>query len=214
MQNETMGHRLEAKGVSFRYQKNSPWILKGVDLKVGPGERVALVGPSGSGKSTLCRILAGYEAPMQGEVLWDGKPLGKAGYCPVQMVGQHPERAVDPRWKMEKTLKECWEPEEGLLKRMGIEEAWMGRWPIELSGGELQRFCILRALGPETKFLVCDEISAMLDVVTQAQVWEVILDEAKRRGMGLVAVTHNMALAKRVCTRIVGLPQINNIEIG
>lgn len=212
MQNKGIGQVLEAKDVSFRYQKNSPWVLKGVNLTVGPGERVALVGPSGSGKSTLSRILAGYEKPCQGEVLWGGKPFEGSGYCPVQMVGQHPEQAVNPRWKMGKILTECWEPDEGLLQRMGIEQAWMGRWPIELSGGELQRFCILRVLGPGTKFLVCDEISAMLDAVTQAQVWQVILEEAGRRGMGIVAVTHNMALAKRVCSRIVELPKINGIQ--
>ncbi|MCI9136244.1 MAG: ATP-binding cassette domain-containing protein [Lachnospiraceae bacterium] len=200
---------LEAKNISFRYQKNLPWILNNVNLEIKEGERVALVGPSGYGKSTLARILAGYEAPKTGEVLWQGKPLPRTGYCPVQMIGQHPERAVNPRWKMEKILRECWNPQEDLLKRMGIEKAWMKRWPIELSGGELQRFCIARVLGPETEFLICDEISTMLDVITQAQIWQVILEETKRRSMGMIAITHNMALAERICTRIVELPQID-----
>lgn len=200
---------LEAKNISFRYQKNLPWILNNVNLEIKEGERVALVGPSGYGKSTLARILAGYEAPKTGEVLWQGKPLPRAGYCPVQMIGQHPERAVNPRWKMEKILRECWNPQEDLLKRMGIEKAWMKRWPIELSGGELQRFCIARVLGPKTEFLICDEISTMLDVITQAQIWQVILEETKRRSMGMIVITHNMALAERICTRIVELPQID-----
>lgn len=85
----------------------------------------------------------------------------------------------------------------------------MKRWPIELSGGELQRFCIARVLGPKTKFLVCDEITTMLDVITQAQIWQVILQETKRRGMGLLVITHNLALADKVCNRVVGLPEIN-----
>lgn len=200
---------LEAKNISFRYQKNLPWILNNVNLEIKEGERAALVGPSGYGKSTLARILAGYEAPKRGEVLWQGKPLPRTGYCPVQMIGQHPERAVNPRWRMEKILRECWNPQEDLLKRMGIEKAWMKRWPIELSGGELQRFCIARVLGPGTEFLICDEISTMLDVITQAQIWQVILEETKRRGMGMIVITHNMALAERICTRIVELPQID-----
>ncbi len=209
MQEEIAGGRLEARNIQFRYQKGSPWILKGVSIKIEAGERVALVGPSGYGKSTLARILAGYEMPLQGEVLWNGQPLPRAGYCPVQMVSQHPERAVNPRWKMEKTLRECWEPDGAFLQKMGIEEAWMKRWPIELSGGELQRFCIARVLGPKTKFLVCDEITTMLDVITQAQIWQVILQETKRRGMGLLVITHNLALADKVCNKVVGLPEIN-----
>ena len=180
-----------------------------MNLCLEAGERAALVGPSGCGKSTLASILAGYERPESGEVLWEGKPLQKTGYCPVQMIGQHPEQAVNPRWKMEKILRECWNPEEELLRRMGIEKSWMTRWPIELSGGELQRFCIARILGPETKFLICDEISAMLDVITQAQIWRILLEEAERRKMGMLVITHNRALAERVCSRIVLLEEIN-----
>lgn len=199
---------MEARGVCFRYGKGAPWVLKDVSIKIGAGERVALIGPSGYGKTTLARILAGYETPVQGEVLWEGWPLPKTGYCPVQMVSQHPERAVNPRWKMEKTLRECWEPDVPFLQKMGIEQAWMKRWPIELSGGELQRFCIARMLGSQTKFLVCDEITAMLDVITQAQIWQVILEEAKSRGMGLLVITHNLALAGKVCDRVVELPKL------
>lgn len=202
---------LEAREVSFRYRKDTPWVLKDVNLKVEAGECVALVGPSGSGKSTLAKILAGYEAPSQGEALWKGKILKKKGYCPIQLIGQHPEKAVNPRWKMEKILRESWEPTEELLQKMGIEQSWMTRWPIELSGGELQRFCIARVLGPQTKFLICDEISTMLDVITQAQIWQVILEETKKRNMGMLVITHNLALAKRVCSRITKLSEINHL---
>ena len=66
-------------------------------------------------------------------------------------------------------------------------------------------------LGPETKFLVCDEISTMLDAVTQAQIWRFILEVADKRNMGIIVVTHNTALAEKVCDRIVYLPELNNI---
>lgn len=204
--------QLRAENISFRYNNKSPWILKNVDLTLDAGERVALTGPSGYGKSTLSKILAGYLEPTEGQVLLDGKPLPTRGYSPVQLIYQHPEQAVNPRWKMERTLKECWEPDEQLLRAMGIESEWLKRWSSELSGGELQRFCIARVLGPQTRFLVCDEITTMLDVITQAQIWELLLERASERDLGMAVVTHNMALAEKVCSRIVSLPDINALR--
>lgn len=203
--------QLEAKNVSFRYGPDSKWVLKDVSLTVKSGERVALVGPSGYGKSTLSKILAGYEKPTKGEVIWDGKPLPTRGYCSVQMIYQHPEKAVNPRWKMKKTLCEGWTPDEQTLRDMGIEKEWLKRWPSELSGGELQRFCIARVLGPQTKFLICDEISTMLDVITQAQIWQKVLNVVEQNGLGMIVVTHNMALAKQVCNKIIELPELNHL---
>ncbi len=205
-----MPMQLEANNISFRYADRSRWILKDVDLTVQTGERLALVGPSGYGKSTLAKLLAGYEQPSSGTVLLDGKPLPQKGYSPVQMIYQHPELAVNPRWKMSKILNECWTPDDKVLKTMGIEPAWMSRWPTELSGGELQRFCIARVLGPGTKFLICDEITTMLDVITQAQIWQLVLSVASANNLGMVVVTHNIALAQKVCDRIVELPELNN----
>ena len=204
--------QLRAENISFRYNNKSPWILKNVDLTIETGERVALTGPSGYGKSTLSKILAGYIKPTEGQVLLDGKPLPTRGYSPVQLIYQHPEQAVNPRWKMERTLKECWEPDEELLRARGIESEWLKRWSSELSGGELQRFCIARVLGPQTRFLVCDEITTMLDVITQAQIWELLLERASERDLGMAVVTHNMALAEKVCSRIVSLPDINGLR--
>ena len=92
-------------------------------------DRIALVGPSGYGKSTLSKILSGYLKPTEGKVLLNGELLPEKGYCPVQMVYQHPEQAVNPRWKMDKTLNECWKPDQNLLDSMGIEKEWLKRWP-------------------------------------------------------------------------------------
>ena len=79
---------------------------------------------------------------------------------------------------------------------------FMDRYPAELSGGELQRFCIARALGRATRYLLCDEITAMLDLVTQAQIWEFLLDVASRRDLGLLIVSHQSLLLEKLCTRI------------
>ena len=197
--------RLEAKNVSFRYDRQQPWVLENTSLCVESGERLALFAPSGYGKSTLAMLLAGYLAPTQGEILLDGKPLPKKGVCPVQLIYQHPEKAINPRWRLKKVLEESGEMREDVLDAFGIERAWLERFPRELSGGELQRFCVARALMSGAEFLICDEISTMLDVITQAQIWNVVLEEAKRRNMGIIAVTHNKHLANRIADRVYDL---------
>lgn len=196
--------KLEARGMTFYYPgKRKRPVLQGVSLSIAPGERVGLQAPSGSGKTTLCRLLAGYEKPQRGEILLDGRPLQDyRGVCPVQMVWQHPETVVDPLLRLGDTLSEAGAVEERLAQALHIEQAWRNRYPAELSGGELQRFCIARALRPETRFLLCDEISAMLDLVTQAQIWRFLLEEAARRQLGLLVVSHDSALLQQVCTRV------------
>lgn len=199
---------LEAQDIGFRYNKG-PWILRGVDMHIAQGEIVGLVGPSGCGKSTFGRILAGYEWPLEGHVTLGGKPLPTAGYQPVQLVFQHPEKAVNSRWRLGDTLKEGWVPEASLLEALGIEQEWFKRWPNELSGGELQRFCIARALGPKTRFLIADEMTTMLDAITQAQIWHVVLEIAKKQNMGILVVSHEWNLIKRLCSRIIELSIVN-----
>lgn len=196
---------LEVKGVSFRYNERSPWILRDVGFRVEEGERVGIVVPSGFGKSTLLRIMAGYLQPDEGEVLLDGAPLPRRGLCPVQLVYQHPEKAINPRWKMRKVLEKSGMFRPEVMDALGIERDWLDRYPRELSGGELQRFCVARSLFEGTRFLLADEMSTMLDVITQAQIWQLMLREVEERGIGLVAVTHNRALAQRVCTRLIDL---------
>ena len=197
--------RLEAKNVSFRYRELSPWILREISLSVEKGERVGLVGPSGYGKSTLLRLMGGYLKPASGEILLDGKPLPQKGVCPVQLIYQHPEKAINPRWKMKKVLEESGMFRREIMEALGIEEEWLSRYPRELSGGELQRFCVARSLFEGTQFLLADEMSTMLDVITQAQIWNLVLKEVEQRQLGLLMVTHNRALADRVCQRVVEL---------
>ena len=197
--------QLKLEHIDFRYTDKSPWILKDVSLTIEAGERVGIVGPSGYGKSTLSKIIAGYMNPTSGSVMIDEKPLPKKGMCPVQMIYQHPEYAVNPRWKMKKILNECWTPGEEVLARMGIEKDWLNRWPSELSGGELQRFCIARALAANPRYLLADEITAMFDAVTQSQIWQALLHEAKERELGMVIVSHSESLLKRICTRRIDL---------
>ena len=94
---------------------------------------------------------------------------------------------------------------EEVMEALGIEKEWLGRYPRELSGGELQRFCVARSLFQGTHFLLADEMSTMLDVITQAQIWNLMVKEVQERNIGLLMVTHNKALAKKVCTRCIDL---------
>lgn len=199
---------LEARDVTFYYRgrRHTP-VLENFSISVSSGERVGLKAPSGRGKTTLCRLLAGYEKPAKGQVLLDGRPVREyRGVCPVQMVWQHPETVVDPLLTLGKTLNEAGAVEQHLLDALHIEPGWLTRYPSELSGGELQRFCLARALNPEVRFLLCDEISAMLDLVTQAQIWKFLLEEAQRRGLGMLVVSHDEALLEKVCTRMETMP--------
>ena len=199
---------LEARDVTFYYpgRRKTP-ILEKFSMTVEDGERVGLKAPRGRGKTTLCRLLAGYEKPAKGQVLLDGRPVREyRGVCPVQMVWQHPETVVDPLLTLGKTLNEAGAVEQHLLDALHIEPGWLTRYPSELSGGELQRFCLARALNPEVRFLLCDEISAMLDLVTQAQIWKFLLEEAQRRGLGMLVVSHDEALLEKVCTRVETMP--------
>lgn len=198
---------LEAKNVCFRYEKRQAWILEDYTLRVEKGETLVLSAPSGYGKTTLAMLLAGFLEPVRGEIVLDGRPLPKKGFCPVQLICQHPEMAINPRWRLRQVLEESGSLQEDILSSFGIEPAWLERFPRELSGGELQRFCVARALLSGADYLICDEISTMLDAITQAQIWNIIQKEAEKRQMGIIAITHDMHLARRIATRIVDLQE-------
>ena len=193
---------LDVKNLSYRYGMNAP-VLQNISLHIADGERLALLGSSGRGKSTLALLLAGYLPLQEGSIALDGAALPKGGYNPIQLIYQHPEKAMDPRWKVKDSLREAWDVPDDLLTAIGAEPDWLTRWPNELSGGQLQRLSILRALSPKTRVLIADEITASLDPITQAQIWSVILQEVERHDMILIAITHNEALARRICTRLV-----------
>ena len=122
--------RLEAKDLSFRYHKGNRQILNHVSVSLDSSDRLGLAAPSGFGKTTFCKILAGYEQPDEGQVLLDGKPLSEyKGYCPVQLIWQHPQEAVNPRRKMKTVLEEGGVLDERLIHGLGIEKEWMERYP-------------------------------------------------------------------------------------
>lgn len=193
------------EGIRYRYSQQAPWVLDNVSLQVAPGEIVGISGPSGQGKTTLAKILAGYLTPHGGQVTLAGQALPQRGYCPVQLIFQHPELAMNPRWRLRRILAESEMPPADLLAALSIETGWLDRWPHELSGGELQRVAVARALAAPTRYLIADEMTAMLDANTQAQIWQVVLDQARQRNLGLLVISHDAPLVTRLCDRTIDL---------
>lgn len=195
---------LKAENINFKY-RGEKYILNDINLSVKNDEVVGIVAPSGFGKTTFAKILAGYIKPHKGRVTLEGCDKKKNNFNPVQLIFQHPEKSVNPKWKMKKILTEAYEPSDEMIESMGIKKEWLNRWPSELSGGELQRFCVLRALSPETKFLIADEMTTMLDAITQAQIWHVVIDYCKKNKIGLIVISHDKDLVNIICDRVINL---------
>jgi len=208
-----MVHKMELKAtnISFKYPSANKYLLKDVNLELDNNKIIGLIGDSGSGKSTLCKILSGYVTGFEGSVSFDGQPLPKKGFKPIQLIYQHPEKVMNPKWKMEQVLKESWDVPDEFLKEFGIQKSWLTRFPQELSGGELQRFSVLRSLNPKTKFLIADEMTTMLDAITQVQILDSVLKVVKERKMGFLLVSHDMDLVDTICDDKIYLKDINNI---
>lgn len=198
---------LIAENVSFSYKKNN-WLFQNVNFELKRGEIVGISGYSGCGKSTFAKILANYLPPVSGRVLIDSQPFKKGSYQSVQMIYQHPEKALNPKWHMYRSLTESYTPETQILNRLGIKEDWYNRFPIEISGGEMQRFCIVRALAPDTKYLIADEMTTMLDSVTQAKIWKELILISRERNIGLMIISHETELLAKLCGRIVSVQEM------
>jgi len=201
---------LKANNISFSYSKKKQ-ILKDISLSLNSNQIIGLMGDSGTGKSTLCKIMSRYLFNYSGEVTLDGEKIQGKNFNPVQLIFQHPEKTMNPKWKMEKVLNESWIPSQELKDTFGLKDTWLKRWPNELSGGELQRFSILRALNPKTKFIIADEISTMLDAVTQVQIWEALISHCKSNNIGILAVSHDKELLDVICDDILKFDEINNL---
>ena len=202
---------LIGKNISYKYPSSNKYILKDVNITLNNNKITGLIGESGKGKSTLCKILSNYIPKYEGEVIIDNQKLPKKGFCPVQLIFQHPEKVMNPKWKMKDILNESWDASNELLSEFGIQKSWMERYPHELSGGELQRFSILRCLNPKTKFLIADEMTTMLDAITQVQILDSVIKIIKKRKIGLLIVSHDMNLIETICDDKIYLKDINNV---
>ncbi|WP_350276376.1 ATP-binding cassette domain-containing protein [Kribbella sp. HUAS MG21] len=190
---------LTAKDLWYRYSARGPWIVEGFSIELAPGEIIGLAGPSGSGKSTIGRLLAGLLTAGRGRIDTDPRV---GGPHPVQLVLQHPERAMNPHWKVRDILAEAGA---GDTPPELVSPAWRDRFPHEISGGELQRVNLARALLSNPRYLIADEITASVDALTQARIWSHLVDRARADDIGVLAISHDRELLAAVADRIVEL---------
>ena len=205
---------LEAVDITYSYSACTEPVLANIQIKIKPGEIVGICGQSGGGKTTLAKILSGYLAPGAGRVVVDGADLPGSGRLPVQLLNQHPELSVNPRWRVARVLAEEVMPERELLTALQINMDWLDRYPHELSGGEIQRVTVARALGPETRYIIADEITTMLDAITQVQIWQVLLEAARNRNIGILTISHDRQLLNRVCDTVLRLGTKGGLQLA
>lgn len=208
-------------------------VLFDINLEVRAGESLAILGRSGSGKSTLMRQLLGIETPSAGQVLFEGRDLatldrsGWQHFCrSVQMVFQDSIGAVSSRQRIGRIIAEplrhlsvltAAEREhrvEQLLTAVGLKPSDALKRPGQMSGGQLQRVCIARALATQPRLLVLDEAVSNLDLTLQGQIIELIAHLRAASGMAVVFITHDLRLVRLLCERVIVLHHGRIVEEG
>jgi peptide/nickel transport system ATP-binding protein len=212
---------LSAEGVSAGYGAGvrSRNVLHDVSVAVSRGHTMGIVGESGSGKSTLARVLVGQLAPARGVVRLDGTDVHRlsrkerfAARRRIQLVPQDPYSSLDPRMSVERTLAEAIDPRgrlrvgrhrdhiAELLESVALDASAARRLPHEFSGGQRQRIVIARALAVEPQVIIADEVTSSLDTSVQAEILELLLALQKRLDLTYVLITHDLAVARYMCT--------------
>ncbi|WP_030765288.1 ABC transporter ATP-binding protein [Streptomyces sp. NRRL F-2664] len=208
---------LELKDITAGYDRRAP-AVRGAHLTLHAGQSLGLLGPSGCGKSTLARVAALLHRPDRGTVTLDGHVVTgfshRAPRClrtAIGVVFQQPRLAADPRLRLgdlvAEPLRATGRRTEAaarvaeLAQQVGLGADLLARRPHEVSDGQLQRACLARALALRPRWLVCDEMTAMLDASTTAALVAVVEDYRAGTGAGLLAVGHDPVLLGRWCGR-------------
>lgn len=180
--------------------------VDGIDFEIGKGEFVVIVGPSGAGRTTVLNILGGMDTATSGKVLVDGNDV--AQYTNRQLIGYRREDIgfvfqfynlvpnLTALENVELALQICKEPLDAktVLEEVGLGER-LNNFPAQLSGGEQQRVSIARALAKNPKLLLCDEPTGALDYNTGKAILKLLQDTCRNKGMTVIVITHNSALA-------------------
>ena len=205
--------------------------LKDVDLHVKAGETVGIVGESGSGKSTIARLIARIIKPTAGTITLKGHPIPKSNkdlkayYRHVQMVFQRPLEAFSSKMTIrsymiqpilnyglcDRTAMD--EKVIDMLKRVGLDESFMDKYPYELSGGQLQRVVIARVLMIAPELIIFDECTSALDVHTERKIIGLIEELKAGKSFSSIFITHNILLARKMCDRIYVMKEGQVMEI-
>ena len=208
--------------------------LEDVSLELHAGEALGVVGESGSGKSTLVRAALELIRPSAGRVIWMGRPLAalsarelKHLRRDLQIVFQDPLASLDPRMTVGRIVAEPLEVHErgldaasrgrrvaDMLVRVGLGAEMLDRYPHELSGGQCQRVGIARAMILRPRLLVCDEPVSALDVSVQAQILDLLASLKAEHHMSILLVSHNLAVVRRLCERVLVLYRGRMMELA
>lgn len=234
-----MNNLLEVRDVHKTYsegKKSAVYAVKGVSFQLNAGEILGLIGESGCGKSTLAKLLLQLERPGKGEMLLDGIAMEKrlaegrlAFYRDIQMVFQNPFEVFDSRRRIAEILsrplllhhlvKSKEEARQRVLNVLGEAglrpaEDFARRYPHELSGGQLQRIAILRAMLLEPRILVADEPVTMLDVSVRADILNLLLDLQAERGTAILFISHDLATTAYISDRLMVMKDGLIVEEG
>ena len=214
------GTVLAANGISVRYARRRlfrpapPPATHAVSLAVKPGEIFGVVGESGSGKSSLARALSGlasFDGGIEavGQRIAHARDMGRDYRRAVQIVFQHPDSSLNPRMRIGAILARPLRLYGGsdaeiprLLEEVRLPRDYAAKYPHQLSGGEKQRVAIARAFAARPSLVICDEITAALDVSVQAQVVELLLELRRQHGTAYLFITHDLNLIRQIAHRI------------
>ncbi|SEP84183.1 peptide/nickel transport system ATP-binding protein [Faunimonas pinastri] len=221
-------------GLLARLRGRTPRLdaLRDIDLEIRRGDIVGIVGESGSGKSTLGRIVVRLLEPTEGVLSFEGTALSegtsrslRAYRRRVQMIFQDSGSSLNPRKRIRRTLHEalraagvprgrCNEEIAQLLRRTGLPEGILDRHPHALSGGQRQRVNIARALAMQPELLVADEPVSALDVSLQGQIINLLIGLAAESGLTLIFISHDLAVVRRICNRVIVMQSGVIVESG
>ncbi|MHB8858406.1 MAG: ABC transporter ATP-binding protein [Thermoleophilia bacterium] len=223
--------RLASAAASRGSTHESIRALSDISLSISKGESIGIVGESGAGKSTLAAIATGQTFPTLGRILIDGKERDhsaanrRACARKIQLVWQDAPGSVDPRLAVKDIMmepllvhgqgrREAAARVGMLLSEVGLPEELLNRYPHELSGGELQRLVIARALSLDPEMLICDEPASALDAVNKLKVAALLLSLQKRRNMALMIIAHDLPLVRRTVSEVAVMCQGEIVERG
>ena len=196
-------------------QGKSFYACRDVEITLAEGETVGLFGDSGSGKSTLGQMLSGLLKPTSGKIFFEEQeihyPFRGEARKNIQILFQHPEISFNPSLPLIASLKEPYKLYRlpystdiliENIEKFGLHEEHLYRKPAELSGGELQRAALSRLLVMKPKVIILDEPTSMLDVITQAQMIQMLREYQQENRASYIFITHNRCLCDGVCDRI------------